>query len=113
MPEAPLRLCRADEIADGHARGFDPLGRGRDLLFAVRRGDELHLWRDDCPHAPGAPMAWRKDAYLSGDGRHIVCYGHGARFDIASGLCLSGPCAGQSLTPVAWQRHGDEIHVTL
>ncbi len=42
-------------------------------------------------------MAWRKDAYLTADGRHIACSGHGARFDIDTGLCVHGPCLGESL----------------
>ena len=45
-------------------------------------------------------MAWRKDAYLNGDCSRIVCSAHGAQFDIATGLCLLGPCLGQSLTRV-------------
>ncbi len=95
-----MRLCHLSELPEGGCRGFDPRGEGRDTMFVVRRGDALHAWRDACPHWEGAPMAWRKDAYLSGDRQHIVCHAHGARFDIASGLCLQGPCVGQSLTPV-------------
>lgn len=52
-------------------------------------------------------MAWRKDAYLSGDRRHVVCSAHGAHFDIASGLCTLGPCVGESLTPVALSHSAD------
>jgi nitrite reductase/ring-hydroxylating ferredoxin subunit len=43
-------------------------------------------------------MAWRKNAYLNADRSRIVCHAHGALFDIATGLCLLGPCLGQSLT---------------
>lgn len=46
-------------------------------------------------------MAWRRDAYLNREATRIVCSGHGAEFDIASGVCMLGPCLGQSLTPVA------------
>jgi nitrite reductase/ring-hydroxylating ferredoxin subunit len=52
-------------------------------------------------------MAWRKDAYLSADGKQIVCSGHGAHFDIQSGKCESGPCLGQALTPVNLQIEQD------
>jgi nitrite reductase/ring-hydroxylating ferredoxin subunit len=101
----PLLLTRIDEIADGDSRGFDPTGSGRDTLFVVRQGNALHAYRNACPHIDGAPMAWRKDAYLSGDRQHIVCHAHGARFDIASGVCVLGPCEGQALTPVTLQIH--------
>ncbi|MBL0420182.1 Rieske (2Fe-2S) protein [Ramlibacter sp. AW1] len=97
---AHVRLCHADEVPEGSSRGFDPAGSGRDALFVVRRASRVHAWLDACPHWRGAPMAWRKDAYLSGDRTAIVCAAHGARFDIASGLCTLGPCLGQSLTRV-------------
>lgn len=92
-----LPLGHLDEFPDGAARGFDPWGEGRDALFVVRRGGSLRAYRNACPHWPGAPMAWRKDAYLSADGSRIVCHAHGARFDIDTGLCEAGPCLGQSL----------------
>lgn len=94
-------LCQRDALPEQGARGFDPEGAGHDTLFLVRQGHDVYGWRDACPHMDGAAMAWRKDAYLSGDGRFIVCHAHGARFDIRTGKCLLGPCEGDSLTPVA------------
>ncbi|GLU33235.1 Rieske (2Fe-2S) protein [Trinickia caryophylli] len=96
----PIRLARLDELADPGSRGFDPAGRGRDTLLIVRRGDDVFAYLDACPHYGNTPMAWRKDAYLNGDGTRIVCHAHGAQFDIATGVCLSGPCLGQRLTPL-------------
>jgi len=90
-------LCRLDELPDNSARGFDPWGDGKDSVFAVRRAGRVHVYRNQCPHIDGAPLPWRKDAYLNGDGSRIVCSAHGAQFDIESGACLIGPCLGQSL----------------
>lgn len=101
------RLCRLDEIADGSARGFAAAGAVRDTLFVVRRGDSVRAWLNACPHVDGAPLAWRKDAYLSADGQAIVCYGHGAVFDLDTGVCTKGPCIGQGLTPVHLERDAD------
>lgn len=100
-------LCRLADLVDGDARGFDPLREGRDTLFVVRQEDRLYAWRDACPHERGAPMAWRKNAYLNADRSRIVCHAHGALFDIATGLCLLGPCMGQSLTAVPIALHAD------
>lgn len=96
-----IRLCAHSDLIDGASRGFDPEGQGSDTVFVVRRGDEVVGYRNACPHVGGAPMAWRKDAYLNADGSRIVCHAHGAQFDIASGLCLLGPCVGQSLQRLA------------
>lgn len=94
-------LCRFDDLPVHGARGFDPQGVGRDTMFVVRRRDRVQAWVNACPHVDGAPLAWRKDAYLSADRGAIVCYGHGARFDIDSGVCTAGPCLGRSLKAIA------------
>jgi nitrite reductase/ring-hydroxylating ferredoxin subunit len=100
MPSARVLLCSWNDLTEGESRGFDPLRQGRDTLFVVRRGDQLHAWRDECPHEPVASMAWRKNAYLNAARTRIVCSAHGAQFDIETGLCTLGPCVGQSLEPV-------------
>jgi nitrite reductase/ring-hydroxylating ferredoxin subunit len=38
------------------------------------------------------------DAYLTRTGQRILCSGHGALFD-HEGLCVTGPCPGERLTP--------------
>ena len=101
------RLCAQSAIAEGQARGFDPLGAGRDLLFIVRHQGSLYAYRNDCPHVAGAPMAWRVNAYLNADASRIVCSAHGAQFDIPSGVCTLGPCLGQALRSVALENASD------
>jgi len=93
-------LCRLDELPDGAARGFGAAGISAKPMFVVRRDGRVRGWLDACPHVDGAPLAWRKDAYLNADGSSIVCYGHGAVFDIDTGVCTRGACLGQALTPV-------------
>ncbi len=101
-----ILLCHRDELPEGSSRGFDPHRQGRDTVFVVRK-DGLHGYRNACPHWADTPMAWRKDAYLSGDGLHIACHAHGARFDIASGVCVLGPCMGQVLTHIPLIQNDD------
>ena len=108
MGDVTLRLGRADDVPERGARGYDPSGAGQDTLFAVRSQGVLHLWRDRCPHA-GTPMAWRRHAYLSAAGDRIVCAAHGALFEPDTGLCVSGPCLGERLQPVAFVIDGGEI----
>jgi nitrite reductase/ring-hydroxylating ferredoxin subunit len=110
MGGAGIRLCRLEEIPDGDSRGFDPLLEGRDTLFVVRRGSALHAWRDACPHIDGAPLPWRKNAYLNAARDRIVCGAHGALFDIVTGLCTLGPCLGQSLEPMTVELDGGAIY---
>ncbi|WPP02055.1 Rieske 2Fe-2S domain-containing protein [Pseudomonas sp. HR96] len=91
-----LYLCPADSLDEGRARGFDPYGEGRDTVLVARWQGRLHAWLNRCPHLDVA-MQYRKDRFMSGDGQHIVCFAHGALFRPDSGLCVLGPCLGQSL----------------
>jgi nitrite reductase/ring-hydroxylating ferredoxin subunit len=95
-----IRLCQVEEIPDGEARGFDPEGVGRDTLFVVRQGSRLYGWKDQCPHEGVTPLPWRRHAYLNAKKTRLVCFAHGAQFDIASGVCVLGPCIGEALSPV-------------
>ena len=102
---AKIHLCGLEDIADGEARGFDPLRRGHDQLFIIRRGKNFVAWCNACPHPgyEGTSLPWRRNAYLTSDGSRIMCSGHGAQFDIETGDCLLGPCLGQALQPAAVQ----------
>lgn len=92
------RLCSLTDIPDGGARGLLPEGRD-DRVIVVRQGQEVFVWLNDCPHNH-RPLDYRQDRFLSGDGRHIVCFAHSAHFDIRTGSCFAGPCVGQYLIPV-------------
>ncbi len=94
-------LPRLEDVPDGGSRGFAADEYGQDTLFAVRRGQRLYVYRNVCPHQAG-PLAWRKDQYLNHDGTRIVCFAHGAQFEIETGRCTLGPCLGQSLEAMPW-----------
>lgn len=110
---ARVFLCAKHELAEGTARGFDPLGAGHDSMFVVRSSGRLYGWRDACPHYRDTPMAWRKDAYLNADASRIVCSAHGALFLPDSGECTRGPCLGQSLFPVRLECTAGDVHALI
>jgi nitrite reductase/ring-hydroxylating ferredoxin subunit len=99
MP-SKIALCKLADLPDGDSRGFDPLSTGRDSCIVVRLGEQVFSYRNTCPHVNGSPLAWRKDQYLNADRSHIVCSGHGALFDIRTGVCTLGPCVGERLHTV-------------
>jgi nitrite reductase/ring-hydroxylating ferredoxin subunit len=96
-----VRLCELNALPPVGARGFDLLGRGVDDIFVVRKDQLLRCYRNSCPHWPNASLPWRKHAYLDRGAEYIVCHGHGAKFMLHNGLCVSGPCLYQYLEPVA------------
>jgi nitrite reductase/ring-hydroxylating ferredoxin subunit len=99
-------LCRIADLADPGARSFT-VGSGDWPLhgFLVRRGSAVRGYVNHCPHQ-GHPLNLRPDAFLTGDGSLIVCSSHGAMFELATGYCVAGPCAGQSLKSVPLRIEG-------
>lgn len=108
-PPAGERLCALDDIPSPGAKGFR--FRQDDAVFAgvvVRRGDQLFGYVDSCPHA-GWPLAGPSGRFLTRENDLILCGGHGALFRIEDGVCVAGPCPGQTLTPWPIRRDGDDI----
>ena len=103
------RLCRIDEMPVEGARGFR-FGSGTDLraVFVVRQDGALYAYANSCPHL-GTPLDFLPDRFLDRDGRHLLCSTHGARFRIADGFCVAGPCAGRSLERLALRVEDGEI----
>ena len=97
------RLCRFEDIEDGHSRGFELQHEGtKTQLFVVRRGVVVFGYINECPHI-GTPLNWKNTTFLTQDRSQIICATHGALFRIEDGRCTAGPCAGQSLTPAELQ----------
>ena len=95
------RLCHIDEIDEDGGKGF-VFGEGtaRREIFLVRSGEKVFGYENACPHL-GSPLDFTPDRFLNAEGTHIVCATHGALFEIESGYCVSGPCAGDRLRPIA------------
>ncbi len=89
-------LCSIDDIPDNGSKGLSHKGVP---LLAVRQGENVYLYRNQCPHL-GLPLEWQANQFLTADKSLIQCSAHGALFEIESGYCISGPCQQQSLTPV-------------
>ena len=92
-------LCSLSDLLEPGAKGF--IFRKDEALFSgfvLRRGGQTLGYIDRCPHA-GWPLSGGPDRYLTRDGNHVLCAGHGALFTPETGLCTSGPCAGRSLSP--------------
>lgn len=102
-------LCASEDIAEGAAKGFVA---GRTLLLVVRKAGALHAYVNSCPHI-GTPLDFSPDRFLSFDAQYILCSTHGALFEIDSGECVSGPCAGDSLDPLPVREEAGRVTVTV
>jgi nitrite reductase/ring-hydroxylating ferredoxin subunit len=93
-------LCALRELDETGSRGF-AVGEGDWPLrgFVVRTATGIAAYVNTCPHA-GHPLNFRPHKFLTSDRNLILCASHGALFARDNGLCIAGPCPGQSLTPV-------------
>jgi len=77
-----VRVCRADEIADGAKAVFEA---GESFIVICRVGDGLYAVEDCCTH-DGGPLG---EGPL--EGFQLTCPRHGAKFDIRDGRALTMP----------------------
>jgi nitrite reductase/ring-hydroxylating ferredoxin subunit len=94
-------LVRLADVPEGTSRGFTiETDAGCRDIFVVHKGGCIRAYVNSCPHT-GGPLDWVPDQFLDAGGELIQCATHHALFRIEDGLCIAGPCAGDSLTPVA------------
>lgn len=107
-----IEVGRIDELEDPGCREFR-IGDGDWPFrgFVVRRGDDVFAYQNFCVHV-GHPLNWMPDSFLTRDRSAIICASHGAVYEIDTGLCVKGPCAGKSLHQVAVEVDDGVIFVT-
>lgn len=101
-PCSELRRWLSAPVPEGHtvvvACDGPPPWRS---VVVLRDGDGLHGYWNVCRHLPipldsGAGTLPQSDEVPA----TIACATHGARFRVADGVCVEGPCAGASLYPI-------------
>jgi len=76
--------------------------------FLVRTSQGVAAYVNNCPHA-GHPLNFKPDRFLTPDRSLILCASHGALFTRDEGLCIAGPCPGQSLRRVPVEVVGEYV----
>lgn len=89
-------ICPSSDLLEGTSKGFK---NAAGSIFLTRKHGLVYAYANVCPHL-GIPLEWQQDQFLSPDNELIQCASHGAQFIIESGVCVSGPCVNQKLTPV-------------
>lgn len=92
------RLCATTDIPDNGSKSLIITHENKRCdLFAVKRGGEIFVYHNHCPHT-GASLNWQPDVFMDRDNEYIQCAIHGARFEVKTGVCIWGPCVSQRLT---------------
>ena len=98
----PQCLARLDQIEDGGFLEVEAVLPGSDAesLILHRDGDAVRAWLNVCPHA-GRRLDWAPGRFLKSKAGELVCAVHGATFELQGGVCVAGPCRGDSLKALA------------
>jgi nitrite reductase/ring-hydroxylating ferredoxin subunit len=109
--EAPAKpLTVLDNLSDGGLVEVEAEVDGvAESLILHRDGDRVRAWLNICPHA-GRRLDWAPGKFLISNGL-LVCAAHGASFELREGVCVGGPCRGDSLRAVAVTVVGAEVRL--
>ena len=101
-PGIARALARIAQIEDGGFLEVEAMLDGGDAesLILHRDGDAVRAWLNVCPHA-GRRLDWAPGRFLKSKAGELVCAVHGATFELQDGVCVAGPCRGDSLRAVA------------
>ena len=104
-----VTICRLADLSDPGSHGFF-VGEGDWPLrgFVVRKGDDVFAYVNRCPHA-GHPLNRQPDEFLTPDRQHILCRSHLAMFDLRTGECVAGICAGRALQELPVRIEGERV----
>lgn len=105
LAESGTILCALRDLDATGAKGINLGGTG---IFVVRSGSDVFGYVNSCPHI-GVPLDMEPDEFISDFGEEIICSTHGARFRIEDGECVSGPCTGDALEPVAVEIRDENV----
>jgi nitrite reductase/ring-hydroxylating ferredoxin subunit len=102
-------LLKSDDLPEGGFREASAERDGQPLwLVVTRQQGTPRAWMNVCPHA-GRSLNYAPDRFLVDDSGRLVCAAHGAVFEPAEGLCVSGPCRGDRLRDVPVVESGGDI----
>ena len=113
MSQEEIMLATLGEISDPGCKGLSiDLENEKLALFIIKKDSQIKVYKNSCPHTHG-PLDWSPDQFLDLDNNHIQCANHGALFEVNSGLCIYGPCKGESLTALPFTIRDESIYLML
>jgi len=90
-------IAKVEDVAPGSVKKFWLIcQKYRIDAFLINDGGNFFAYVNRCRHMT-TPLDFIRDEFLSEDRRHLMCYTHGALYETHTGLCIAGPCKGESL----------------
>ncbi len=112
MESVNCLLIPVSDVENNQPTAFNALISNKNIdLIIVKSASEFHVYVNQCPHQ-GRRLDFAPGQFLCKSGM-IICAAHGATFDLASGLCVQGPCRGESLQTVPAELLDEQLRVDL
>jgi nitrite reductase/ring-hydroxylating ferredoxin subunit len=104
-------VARVGEMKPGSVKKFRLIcQKYRVDAFLINYDGRFHAYVNRCRHMT-TPLDFVRYQFFTDDGRHLICMTHGALYDPQNGLCVDGPCKGQSLYSLPVRVDGDDVLV--
>ena len=95
-----VKLAPIEEVKQGqwYEYSLQTESGFKSVMLNFNQG-KYYAYENFCPHQ-GRRMDYAAGEFLISETGTIVCPAHGAEFNPNNGLCVNGPCLGESLKPV-------------
>lgn len=91
------KICQINDLDEGASLEFRVKNATEEKeAFLIYFKQQFYAYINHCPHT-GVNLNWQPGQFFSLDGVFLQCSLHGAFFKPENGLCVRGPCQGQSL----------------
>jgi nitrite reductase/ring-hydroxylating ferredoxin subunit len=101
-----LTRAQREEIDRGRFVRVE-VGAGLRSVLVGRVAGAWRAYANECRHR-ALPLDLGARSPMSDDGEYLLCHQHGALYSPIDGRCLLGPCAGETLIPVAIEVVSDD-----
>ncbi|HFC30974.1 MAG TPA: Rieske (2Fe-2S) protein [Oceanospirillales bacterium] len=107
------KLAAIEDIEDNRWYEFSLQSEtGLVSVMLIRKAGEYKAYINACPHQ-GRRMDYSSGQFLLTETGNIICPAHGAEFKADTGLCVNGPCLGQSLVSAFVQTDEKNIYTVI
>ena len=113
----PILLCKIDDMNEtGAYSAYVTIdGEEQNLIVVIDQDGSspteplVRAYTNVCPHIK-TPLETFPNEFLDEENpNYLVCSTHGARFEVSTGACVTGPCMGDSLSAVAVRVEKDSV----
>jgi nitrite reductase/ring-hydroxylating ferredoxin subunit len=108
-----VKIGRAADLKESGTLKFQFTHNGRPADgFLARFQGNLVAYENRCRHLP-LKLDYDDGRFFTRDGHHFICQTHNAIYEPLTGLCIQGPCEGESLKPLKIEVVKGEIWLVM